>query len=135
MADLSFDAVLIGGGSKGLVTGMYLAVYGGMKVGIFEDRVELGGGWCSEESPAPGFIAGKEGNWFQMDGVPAQSDCWAPIPEWSRNKIPEIEGLYTAARCFGGVGGGNCIEGYRCYRVMAEDFGLPIPGMKKGRPY
>ncbi|MDY6863842.1 MAG: NAD(P)/FAD-dependent oxidoreductase [Thermodesulfobacteriota bacterium] len=57
MADLSFDAVLVGGGSKGLVAAMYLAHYGGMSVGIFEDRVELGGGWCSEESPAPGFNA------------------------------------------------------------------------------
>ena len=57
MADLSFDAVLIGGGSKGLVAAMYLTKYGGMSVGIFEERHELGGGWCSEESPAPGFIA------------------------------------------------------------------------------
>lgn len=86
----------------------------------------------TEENPV---AYGKEGNWFQMDAVPAQSDCWAPLPEWSRNKIPGIEGLYTAARCFGGVGGGNNIEGYRCYKVMAEDFGLPVPGMKGGRPY
>ena len=57
MADKSFDAVLIGGGSKGLVAAMYLTKYGGMTVGIFEDRAELGGGWSSDESPAPGFIA------------------------------------------------------------------------------
>jgi len=56
MADLSFDAVVVGGGSKTMITAMYLAKFGGMKVGVFEDKAELGGGWCSEESPAPGFI-------------------------------------------------------------------------------
>jgi beta-carotene ketolase (CrtO type) len=57
MADLTFDAVIIGGGNKALVTAIYLAKYGGMKVGVFERRNELGGGWSSEESAAPGFIA------------------------------------------------------------------------------
>ena len=56
MADKSFDAVIIGGGNKALVTAMYLTKYGGMTVGIFEDRHELGGGWSCEE-PAGGFIA------------------------------------------------------------------------------
>ncbi|MFH0814274.1 MAG: NAD(P)/FAD-dependent oxidoreductase [Pseudomonadota bacterium] len=56
MADKSFDAIIIGGGNKGLVTAMYLAKYGGMEVGIFERRHEIGGGWSSEESAAPGFI-------------------------------------------------------------------------------
>ena len=56
MADKSFDAIIIGGGNKGLVTAMYLAKYGGMEVAIFERRHELGGGWSSEESAAPGFI-------------------------------------------------------------------------------
>ena len=56
MADKSFDAIIIGGGNKGLVLAMYLAKYGNMDVGIFERRHELGGGWSSEESAAPGFI-------------------------------------------------------------------------------
>lgn len=56
MADKSFDAIIIGGGNKGLITAMYLAKYGGMDVGIFERRHELGGGWSSEESAVPGFI-------------------------------------------------------------------------------
>lgn len=49
MADQSFDVVIVGGGNKGLVTAMYLTKFGGMSVGIFEERHELGGGWCSEE--------------------------------------------------------------------------------------
>jgi beta-carotene ketolase (CrtO type) len=57
MADKSFDAIIIGGGNKGLVTALYLAKYGGMEVGIFEKRHELGGGWSSEEGPAPGFMS------------------------------------------------------------------------------
>ena len=57
MADKSFDVVIVGGGNKALVTAMYLRRYGGMEVGIFERRHEIGGAWASEESPAPGFIA------------------------------------------------------------------------------
>jgi len=56
MADQSYDAIIIGGGNKGLITAMYLAKYGGMEVAIFEDRHELGGGYSCEESAAPGFI-------------------------------------------------------------------------------
>jgi beta-carotene ketolase (CrtO type) len=55
MADMSFDVVIVGGGCKGLSTGIYLAKYGGMTVGIFEATHELGGGLASEQT-APGFI-------------------------------------------------------------------------------
>ena len=57
MGDATYDAVIIGGGNKGLTAAMYLAKYGGMSVGVFEKRHEAGGGWSSEEGPAPGFIA------------------------------------------------------------------------------
>jgi len=56
MSDQVFDAVIIGGGNKGLIMGMYLARYGGMSVGIFERRHEAGGGWTTEEGAAPGFL-------------------------------------------------------------------------------
>lgn len=56
MPDISFDAVIIGGGNKALFTAVYLAKYGGMSVAIFERRHELGGGLASHEAPAPGFI-------------------------------------------------------------------------------
>jgi beta-carotene ketolase (CrtO type) len=53
--DETFDVVVAGGGSKGLITAMYLAKYGGMSVGIFERLHEIGGAWCGAE-PAPGFL-------------------------------------------------------------------------------
>jgi phytoene dehydrogenase-like protein len=56
MADKTFDVVVVGGGSKALVTALYLQSYGGMKVGVFERLHELGGSWCSLERLAPGFI-------------------------------------------------------------------------------
>ena len=57
MPDATYDAVVIGGGSKGLACAMYLQRYGGMSVGIFERRHEVGGGWATEESAAPGFLS------------------------------------------------------------------------------
>jgi len=56
MADSIFDVVIIGGGAKSLVTAIYLAKYGGMTVGVFERRHELGGGLTSTEASAPGFV-------------------------------------------------------------------------------
>jgi len=56
MADAAFDAVVVGGGNKGIIVALYLAYYGGMSVGVFEGRHELGGGWASDDAPTPGFI-------------------------------------------------------------------------------
>lgn len=56
MPDATFDAIIIGGGNKGLFTAIYLAAYGGMDVAVIERRHELGGGLGSHEAPAPGFI-------------------------------------------------------------------------------
>ena len=42
MADMTFDAVICGGGNKGLMLAMYLTRYAGMSVGIFERRHEIG---------------------------------------------------------------------------------------------
>ncbi|MFZ3115853.1 MAG: NAD(P)-binding protein [Syntrophales bacterium] len=55
MADKNFDVVIVGGGNKALIAAMYLTKYAKLEVGIFEERNELGGGWCQEE-PAPGFL-------------------------------------------------------------------------------
>jgi len=55
MPDETFDAVIVGGGTTALYTAMYLMRYGGMSVGIFERRHEIGGCMATEEACAPGF--------------------------------------------------------------------------------
>jgi len=79
MADASYDVVLIGGGNKALIAAMYLTKYGGMSVGIFEDKHELGTGWCSEESPAPGFLADHCSKSHNREDFLL---VWEDFPEW-----------------------------------------------------
>lgn len=55
MADQAFDIVMVGAGNKAIITAMYLTKYAGLSVGIFEDRHEATGGWCSEEAMGGGF--------------------------------------------------------------------------------
>ncbi len=80
MPDATYDAVIVGGGNKGLAVGMWLARYGGMEVGIFERRHEAGGGWATEECPAPGFLGNTHAQmiFLWMHYLPAHRD----FPEW-----------------------------------------------------
>jgi beta-carotene ketolase (CrtO type) len=79
MADESFDAVIVGGGTKGLFLAMYLARYGGMSVGIFERRHEIGGCLATEETSAPGFRGNTHANiilpWYY-------APLWRDFPEF-----------------------------------------------------
>lgn len=80
MADASYDAVIVGGGTKSVVTAMYLAKYAGMSVGIFEERRELCGGMTSEQSTVPGFIAD-----YHATGIAR----WYYLPIWE--DFPDFE--------------------------------------------
>jgi len=80
MADAKYDVVLIGGGNKGLVLAMYLAKYGGMKVGIFEKNHELGGGWGSAELPLPGFLHDTYSSAHVGDYY--HGPLWEDFPDW-----------------------------------------------------
>jgi beta-carotene ketolase (CrtO type) len=62
MADKTFDAVIVGGGNKALLLALYLIKYGGMSVGIFERRHEIGGCLATEELSAPGFRGNTHAN-------------------------------------------------------------------------
>lgn len=74
MAD-AFDAVIVGGGAKGLAAAIYLAKYGGMSVGIFERRHEMGGGLSSCEASAPGFTGDPHATEMYMyNWLPVQED-------------------------------------------------------------
>ncbi len=79
MADLTFDAVVCGGGNKALLLAMYLSKYAGMSVGIFERRHEIGGGLATEELSAPGFRGNTHANiilpWYY-------APLWRDFPEF-----------------------------------------------------
>jgi len=79
LPDLTFDAVICGGGNKGLILAMYLSKYAGMSVGIFERRHEIGGGLATEETAAPGFRGNTHANiilpWYY-------APVWRDFPEF-----------------------------------------------------
>lgn len=81
MADQTYDIVIVGAGNKSLIAAMYLTKYGGLSVGMFEDRHESGGGWCSEESPAPGFMANHCSN-YHADVEVYHKPVFEDFPEW-----------------------------------------------------
>lgn len=95
MSDATYDAVIIGGGNKGLNLAMYLVKYGGMDVAIFERKHEAGGSWCSDEGVAPGFIAD-----YHASGVGAlyQVPTERDFPEWK-----EFGGGYNEVKIGGGA--------------------------------
>ena len=79
MADKTFDAVIVGGGNKALLLALYLIKYGGMSVGIFERRHEIGGCLATEELSAPGFRGNTHANiilpWYY-------APIWRDFPEF-----------------------------------------------------
>ncbi len=62
MTNMTYDAVICGGGNKALMLAMYLTKYAGMSCGIFERRHEIGGGLATEEIAAPGFRGNTHAN-------------------------------------------------------------------------
>jgi beta-carotene ketolase (CrtO type) len=82
MADMTFDAVICGGGNKALMLAMYLSRYAGMSCGIFERRHEVGGGLATEEMSAPGFRGNTHANillpWYYAPIYRDFPDFW----EW-----------------------------------------------------
>ena len=80
MADKVYDLVYVGAGSKNLINAMYATKYGGLKVGMFDMRHEAGGGWCSDESPAPGFVANHCSHIHEY--IHHHGPIWLDFPEW-----------------------------------------------------
>jgi beta-carotene ketolase (CrtO type) len=71
------------------------------------------------------------GNWAVIDVVPQQSGAFRPIPELANHKTP-IEKLYATGAAWGAAGAGVG-EGYRCYKVIAEDLDLGKPWLEAGK--
>ena len=84
MADKTFDAVIVGGGNKALLLALYLRKYGGMSVGVFERRHEIGGCLATEELSAPGFRGNTHANiilpWYYAPVWRDFPDFWDPMP-------------------------------------------------------
>lgn len=79
MPDETFDAVIVGGGTKALLLALYLTRYAGMSVGIFERRHEIGGCLCTDEVTAGGFRGNTHANiilpWYYLP-------VWRDFPEF-----------------------------------------------------
>lgn len=69
-----YDAVVIGGGPNGLITGAYLA-RAGLKVALLERRYEIGGGLATEEVLFPGYYSNVHAVYHMMtDYMPPMKD-------------------------------------------------------------
>lgn len=95
MPDETYDAIIVGAGNKALIVAMYLAKYGGMSVALFEKRHEAGGGWCSDEGAAPGFIADYHAT--------AVGPFWQTPTEWDFSEWAELGVRYNEAELGSGA--------------------------------
>ena len=73
MADVSYDAIVVGGGHQGLIIACYLQK-AGMRTAILERQAKLGGAVTSEEGPLPGFLLNECAHWTRFYSHPAYSD-------------------------------------------------------------
>jgi len=80
-------------------------------------------------SRMPGFRTGCA---HIIDLRTAQFGRNRPIPELARHKTP-VENLYATGVGFHPFGGAHCFQGYNCYKIIAEDHGLPKPW--EGQPF
>lgn len=73
MSDARYDAVVLGGGHHATIIAPYLA-QAGMSVLVLERTAHLGGGACSSEGPAEGFVMNHCSHWTRFYGHPAYQD-------------------------------------------------------------
>ncbi|MGA8831945.1 MAG: hypothetical protein WB554_10090, partial [Desulfomonilaceae bacterium] len=75
-----------------------------------------------------------QGGWTGEDMIASQMGRMRPFPELAFYRLP-VKNLYlasAAAHSGPGIGRGSA---YNCFKVIAEDFGLPKIWEQKGRPY
>ncbi len=75
-----------------------------------------------------------QGGWSMEDTIGSQFGRMRPFPEIANYRLP-VKNLYIASAATHsgpGIGKGSS---YNCFKVIAEDFGLPKIWEQKGRPY
>ena len=75
-----------------------------------------------------------EDSWSVGAMTASQMGRYRPNAELSGDRTP-IEKLYLCGASQHYAGGLRSVNGYICYKVMAEDLGLPKMWEEKGRPY
>ena len=109
MSDARYDAVVLGGGHHGTIIAPYLA-RAGMSVLVLERAPHLGGGACTSEGPAPGFLMNHCSHWTRFYAHPAYRD-FALHDEGLRYVFPEQnEGMI--------FDDGSSLVGHSAYRVV-----------------
>ncbi len=73
MSDARYDAVIAGGGHHSTIVACYLA-RAGMSVCVLERTPHFGGGACTSEGPAPGYLMNHCSHWTRFYGHPAYRD-------------------------------------------------------------
>jgi phytoene dehydrogenase-like protein len=75
------------------------------------------------------------GCWSVLDNsIPSQWGRNRPVPELAHYRSP-IENMYATGSGWPPLGIAANWNGYNCYKVIAEDFGLRKPWEEKGRPW
>jgi phytoene dehydrogenase-like protein len=114
MADARYDAAIVGGGHHATIIACYLA-RAGLSVVVLERSRHLGGGACSSEGPAPGFLMNHCSHWTRFYAHPAYRD-FALRDEGLRYVFPEEnEGMI--------FDDGSSFVGYSAYRVVDPETG------------
>jgi beta-carotene ketolase (CrtO type) len=73
LSDARCDAVVAGGGHHGTIIACYLA-RAGLSVCVLEATPHFGGGACTSEGPAPGYLMNHCSHWTRFYGHPAFRD-------------------------------------------------------------
>ncbi|GAG51194.1 unnamed protein product, partial [marine sediment metagenome] len=74
------------------------------------------------------------GNWGVIDIIPSQFSKFRPVPELAGHRTP-VKNLYATGSAWHPMSGGTAFQGYNCYKVIAEDFGLRKPWEEQGQPW
>jgi beta-carotene ketolase (CrtO type) len=114
LSDARYDAVVAGGGHHGTIIACYLA-RAGLSVCVLESTPHFGGGACTSEGPAPGYLMNHCSHWTRFYGHPAYRD-FDLAGEGLRYLFPEQnEGMI--------FDDGSSLVGYSASRVVDPQTG------------